>query len=169
MKKLSGRIFRKKAARIQLLVLDVDGVLTDGKITFSDDGHETKSFDVRDGYGIVQAREAGIKIAIVSGRYSKVTGIRAKELKIHVTLQRVKNKLGAVESIASDFNIPPDKTIFIGDDVIDIPAMKKVGIGVAVADSHPDVIKAADWVTSKAGGAGAVREIIDILLRTKRP
>ena len=168
MEKLSNKDLVEKAGKVMLVIFDVDGVLTDGKITYTSQGEEIKSFNVRDGYGIARARDAGLKLAIVSGRYSKVTEVRAKELKIDIIMQPVKDKGEAVSQITENLNIPLNLTVFIGDDVIDIPAMERVGLAVAVADAHPEALEAANWVTSASGGNGAVRELLDVILKARQ-
>lgn len=168
MEKLDETTLMEIAARVRLIIFDVDGVLTDGKITFTSDGQEIKSFDVQDGYGIARARAAGLKLAIVSGRYSKVTEFRAKELQIDTVMQPVKDKGEAVAQIAENLEIQLEDVVFIGDDVIDISAMKRVGLSVAVANAHPDAKTAASYITQASGGDGAVRELLDIVFKAKK-
>lgn len=145
--------------------MDVDGVLTDGRIIYSSDRIETKSFNVRDGYGLAVARLKGLNIAWVSGRSSEVTTLRAKELGIEHVYQGIHEKDVVIKELSDKLQIDMENVVFIGDDVIDIPAMEAAGIGVAVADAHPDALTAADWVTSCKGGHGAVRELIDLILK----
>ncbi len=160
---------RKMGATISLVICDVDGVLTDGKIIVNSDGVETKHFNVRDGYGIVMAKKAGIKVAIVSGRYSKVTQLRAAELGIEHVYQGGSPKDVEVRRIADKLGINLDQIAFIGDDLNDIPALNIVGFPVAVSDACDETLKAASLVTNRVGGAGAVRELIDFLLHSRKP
>lgn len=164
MPKITKQHLRRKAKKIKLIALDVDGVLTDGRITLASDGGETKSFDVRDGLGVVMARRAGFELAIVSGRPSKVTTLRAKELGIKIVRQGAREKLEVLKEITEKLGVGLDAVLFMGDDTLDLAAMKASLVAVAPADAHPAALKAADWVTRSPGGRGAVREIIDILL-----
>jgi len=162
--RLEKKEFCEKAREVEFLVLDVDGVLTDGKITYNEDGVELKSFDVKDGHGLVLAREAGLKLAFMSGRVSKVTQVRANNLKIKTVRQGIRSKGDALCELAKEFDVDMSKIAFMGDDTIDIPAMEIAGLSIAVADAHEKTIEAADWVTIRCGGNGAVREVLDIWL-----
>ncbi len=164
--KLTEEDFRKRARNISLLILDVDGVLTDGRITYTSDGKEIKSFDAKDGHGIVLARDSKFKIALISGRNSPVTEIRANELKIDLVFQGIRDKKKALRQIMEDMNIGLEQVAYVGDDVIDIPVMEIVGLSVAVADAHPKVLQIANWVTERRGGRGAVREFVDLLMES---
>ena len=156
------------AAGIRLLVLDVDGVLTDGRLYYDADGRETKSFHVRDGYGIQQALGAGIVIAVISGRQSAAALARLAELRVaHVFLGR-NDKLRVLEQLLAELRIPPASVACMGDDVTDLEIMGLAGLGITVADAHPEVLKAADWVTAAHGGQGAVREVCDLLLAARQ-
>ncbi len=167
MPKLSTKKLREKAKNIELIVMDVDGVLTDGRIIYSADGKETKSFDVRDGYGLALAKMAGLDLAWISGRFSEVTAHRASELGIERVYQGEHDKAPVLRKLAEELEIRLENVVFMGDDVIDIPAMEAAGIGVAVADAHPETLAAADWITACKGGQGAVREVIDLVMRAK--
>jgi len=164
MPKLTIAQAKELAKNVKLIVMDVDGVLTDGKIILSADGSETKNFDVKDGYGMAMAMYRGIKIAWISGRYSRVTDLRATELGIDHVIQNCRDKHKALTGLCGEMNINPENVMFIGDDTIDLPAMKLATISIAVADAHPAVINTADWVTANKGGNGAVREAIDLVL-----
>ncbi len=164
--KLTKEDLRKRARNISLLILDVDGVLTDGRITYTSDGKEIKSFDAKDGHGIVLARDSKFKIALISGRNSPVTEIRANELKIDLVFQGIRDKKKALRQIMEDMNIGLEQVAYVGDDVIDIPVMEIVGLSVAVADAHPKVLQIANWVTERRGGRGAVREFVDLLMES---
>ncbi len=167
MPKLTAKKLREKIAGIELIAMDVDGVLTDGRITISSDGSESKNFNVRDGYGLAVARFKGYKLAWISGRVSEATTLRARELGIEHVFQGRRKKEEILTELAAELSIALETVLFIGEDVVDIPAMQTAGIGVAVADAHPEVLAAADWVTSSAGGQGAVREMIDFIVATK--
>jgi len=164
MPKLTAKKLREKLAGVDLIAMDVDGVLTDGRIIISSDGSESKNFNVRDGHGLSVARFKGFKLAWISGRVSEATTLRARELGIEHVFQGHRRKDEILEELAEKLGVALDKVLFMGDDVVDIPAMKAAGIGVAVADAHPQVLAEADWVTSNAGGEGAVREIIDLIV-----
>jgi 3-deoxy-D-manno-octulosonate 8-phosphate phosphatase (KDO 8-P phosphatase) len=149
---------------IRLLLLDCDGVLTDGRLYFSESGEELKVFDVQDGQGIVAWISSGRHVGIVSGRSSPIVERRAAELGIEFVRQGVKDKLAEAQAIWSELGISPEQTAFVGDDVPDIILMQACGIGIAVANAVQEVKSAADHTASKSGGRGAVREIIDLLL-----
>ncbi len=167
LEKISKEEFRKRARKIKLLILDVDGVMTDGRIIYTSDGAEMKNFDVKDGHGIVMARDSGIEIAIISGRESAVTQRRAEDLKIKFVYQGVKEKEKIVNKLVDELDIGFDNVAFLGDDVIDISVMKIVGIGAAVADAHPKALEMSCWVTKNNGGRGAVRELTDAILEAQ--
>ena len=156
-----------KAKRVKLLIMDVDGVLTDGRIILDDRGRELKFFDVKDGHGITLAHRAGLPTAIISGRNSKVVNIRARELGIKIVYQNSLDKLKSYESILKKTGLKDEDVAFIGDDLIDIPLFKKVGFSIAVADALSYVKDTADMVTEKKGGRGAVREAIEFILDAK--
>lgn len=150
--------------RIRLLVLDVDGVLTDGRLWFGADGEVMKAFHVRDGVGIKAALGAGIEVAIISGRRSPAVERRAAELGIRHVRLGSENKAQSLRDLLAELAIPASATACVVDDTPDLPMMALVALPVAVADSHPDVIAAARRVTTRPGGAGAVREVCDLLI-----
>ena len=150
---------------ITTVIFDVDGVLTDGRIIMDDDGRELKFFNVRDGHGIVLLHRAGLSSMIITGRRSKVVERRAKELRIPKVYQGVHNKLGLFEEIVEESGLSPSEIAYVGDDVVDIPLMRRVGLAVAVGDAHPEVKEVAHYVTRLPGGRGAVREFIETLLK----
>jgi 3-deoxy-D-manno-octulosonate 8-phosphate phosphatase (KDO 8-P phosphatase) len=156
-----------KLKKIKLIVLDVDGVLTDGGIIIGSDGTEYKFFNVKDGSGISLARHVGIKFAIISGRFSRVIGLRAKELKIEAVYQDVMVKAESYEELKKKFGFDDGEICFMGDEIIDIPVFKKCGFSAAPADAVHEVKKAADYVCKKNGGRGCVREVIDMILKTQ--
>ncbi|WP_195496129.1 3-deoxy-manno-octulosonate-8-phosphatase KdsC [Proteus penneri] len=154
----------KKAEKIQLLICDVDGVMSDGLIYMGNNGEELKAFNVRDGYGIRCLLTSGIEVAIITGRQSKLLEDRAKTLGITYLYQGQHNKLLAYQQLLDTLNLEPEQTAHIGDDLIDLPVMEKVGLSVAVADAHPLLTPRANYVTRIAGGRGAVRELCDLIL-----
>jgi 3-deoxy-D-manno-octulosonate 8-phosphate phosphatase (KDO 8-P phosphatase) len=158
---------RRALAATTFIALDVDGTLTDGRITYTADGIEIKQFDVKDGLGIARARMKGIRFAFISGRPSPVTLRRAEELGIDKVAMGAENKDAVLARLAGELGVELSRTLFVGDDIVDLPAMEAAGLGVAVADAHDTVIAAADWVTSRPGGFGAVREVIDRLFDAK--
>ncbi len=151
--------------KIDLLVLDVDGVLTDGRVTLTGEGDEIKSFHVRDGAGMKYWKRAGGKLAIITGRGSPAVTRRAKELDVDVVRMNVKIKLPVLEEILDDLGVSPDQTAVMGDDLTDIPLMRHCGLAVAVADAVAEVRDRADIVTDTPGGCGAVRELIERVLK----
>ncbi len=154
-------------AGVQLLACDVDGVLTDGSLSFDSNGELIQTFYVRDGFGLVAARRAGIKIAWVSGRPSKVAQHRFNELGLDFCLLACDDKAAALLDLQKQLNIGPDACCFIGDDVPDLSAFTVCGLKVAVADAEPVVVSRADYITRARGGRGAVREIIDHMLTAR--
>ena len=149
---------------IKLLLLDCDGVLTDGRLYFSASGEELKVFDVQDGQGIVSWVEAGKRVGIISGRSSPIVDRRAADLGIEFVRQGVKNKLDAAREIWAETGVSPAETAFVGDDLADIELMNECGLGVAVANAVHEVKESADHHAQRSGGRGAVREVIDLLL-----
>jgi 3-deoxy-D-manno-octulosonate 8-phosphate phosphatase (KDO 8-P phosphatase) len=153
------------ASNIKLLILDVDGVLTDGGIILDGSDNELKVFHVRDGHGLRMLKKAGIEVAIISGRNSKVVDRRAMELGITEVYQRSHKKISAYNELLSKFNVVDTEVAYIGDDVVDIPLLKRVGLPVAVADAVEEAKEAALFITSACGGRGAVREICELILK----
>jgi len=154
-----------KLAKIKLLLLDVDGVMTDGRIIYDNDGGETKAFDVKDGHGLKLVQRAGIQVGIITGRESAIVARRAAELGIELLYQGVKDKRLPFNEILEKLNLTPEEVAYVGDDVVDLPVMRQVGFAATVADAMDDVKPFADLVTERAGGRGAVREICDFLLK----
>lgn len=154
-------------AGVQLLACDVDGVLTDGSLSFDSQGELIQTFYVRDGFGLVAARRAGIKIAWVSGRPSKVAQHRFDELGLDFCLLACDDKALALTELQKQLGIGPEACCFIGDDVPDLAAFTVCGLKVAVADAEPVVVSRADYITHARGGRGAVREIIDLMLSAR--
>lgn len=160
---------RARAGAIRLLALDADGVLTDGRIWIADaSGREwAAAFSIRDGFGIRAAMRAGIELAVISGRDSYGLRLRLSELGIRRTALRCRDKQAALADLLGELALEPDQAAFVGDDMVDLPAMRLAGLAVAVADAHSKVREEADWVTSLPGGRGAVREVCDFLLAAR--
>jgi len=157
----------ERAARITLLVLDVDGVLTDGHIVYADDGREIKSFHVRDGAALHYWQKSGRQAAVISGRSSNATLKRTGELGIAHVYQGAGTKLVCLRDLLAKTGVPPEQVCAIGDDLPDIPVLRAVGLGVAVADACAETRAAAHWVLRSAGGQGAVRELIEMLMKAQ--
>ena len=167
MKKYSQPTLRSKAKKIKLLLLDVDGVLTDGRIILDNQGNELKAFHVRDGHGIKLAQRAGIVIGIITGRKAEVVSVRARELGIGEVHQGALEKIGVYEALLEKYGLGDDEAAFIGDDIVDVGILKRVGFAVTVADCDPAVKPYADMITQSKGGRGAVREVINLLLASQ--
>lgn len=166
MKKISASL-KKKLRDIELLILDVDGVLTDNNLFIGTDGLEFKRFDVPDGMGIAFAMRAGLKIAFVSGRPSPATTARARELGVKDLFQDPGAKLQVYEKLKKKYKLRDCQMAFMGDEVVDLPVMQRAGLSIAVPNSYKPVEKVADFVTEKRGGYGAVREVIEMILLAK--
>ena len=164
---LTSRELAARAADIRLLILDVDGVLTDGKLYFSARGEELKCFHVRDGAGIVQLLRAGVQIAIISGRNSKAVEARASELGITFVRQGVTDKLQALRELLARLNLQAENVACMGDDSADLPILNIARLAVSVADGHESARAAAHYVTTALGGLGAVREACDLILAAR--
>lgn len=163
----STQYIRAKAKKIKLLLLDVDGVMTDGSIIMDSAGTESKAFHVRDGHGIKMAQRAGITIGIITGRNSEVVDIRARELGITEVHQGALEKIGIYENILAKYGLRDDEAAYIGDDVVDIDIFKRAGLSATVADCDPAVKGSVHMVTKAPGGRGAVREVIDLILKSR--
>jgi len=159
---------RKTAAGIRLLVLDVDGVMTDGRLYFGPRGEALKIFHVRDGKGIQELDEAGVQVGVISGRRSPMVLLRCRELGVQHVVQGVKDKVAAFEKLRSRLRVTAAECACVGDDVLDVPLMETVGLAFAVADAHRAALQAAHVVTTLRGGDGAVREVCDYLLDARR-
>jgi len=158
---------KEKLKKIKMLILDVDGVMTDGRIIMDDEGREIKNFHVRDGHGIKVLQRYGIKVALLTGRKSKVVEYRARDLDIKDVYQKVYNKKEVFEKILKKYKLSAEEAAFIGDDIIDVPVLKSVGFSVAVADAIDVVKKSVHYVTENQGGNGAVREICEMILKAQ--
>lgn len=155
-----------RAARIKLLILDVDGVMTDGRVVYDADGREIKFFDIQDGHGLKLLQRTGVKIALLSGRESNVNRIRAKELGIEELYEDCKIKLPVFEEILAAHKLPAQEVAFMGDDLIDLPPMRAAGLALAPSNAILEVKEAAHWVTPKPGGGGAVRLVCELIMKS---
>jgi 3-deoxy-D-manno-octulosonate 8-phosphate phosphatase (KDO 8-P phosphatase) len=157
----------RRAAGLRLLVLDVDGVLTDGRLHFGADGEALKVFDVRDGHGIRLLREAGIEVAILSARRSPIVERRARELGIAPVIQGAADKGAALAELLRTLRLPPEQCGYVGDDWPDLAALAQAGFAATVADAAPEVRRIAHWTSAAPGGRGAVRELAEFILRAQ--
>lgn len=155
------------AAGVRLMAFDVDGTLTAGGIHIGPQGEAFKTFSVRDGFGLTLLRDAGIRVALVTGRTSSIVAQRARELQIDTVLQGVPDKAEALRALCAQHGVSPEQAGFMGDDWPDLPAMRLAGFAAAVADAAPEVRRIAHWVASAPAGAGAVRELAEHLLRAQ--
>ena len=165
-KKLSASLIKKIKA-VKLLILDVDGVMTDGSIIYDDDGKEIKIFDVKDGHGIKLLMRAGIDVAIITARESQVVLHRAKNLGIDMVYQKAMDKVEAFNEILQKKQLSEKEVAYVGDELVDIPLLRKVGFAAAVKDAVEDLKMYVDFITEKNGGQGAVREICELILKTQ--
>jgi 3-deoxy-D-manno-octulosonate 8-phosphate phosphatase (KDO 8-P phosphatase) len=156
-----------RAKNVRLLVLDVDGVLTDGSIIYTDAGEEIKTFHVRDGHGIRMVLQAGVEVALITGRISQALAHRAKNLNISRVFQGVRDKLDVLQILQKELHLTHEETAVVGDDLVDLPIMLRAGLAVAVADAPREVQERAHMVTTVPGGKGAVREVCEIILKSK--
>lgn len=152
---------------VEILLLDVDGVMTDGRIRIDDNGTETKAFDVTDGHGIKMLKRAGIEVGLVTGRQSKVVLHRARELGIEEVHQKVLAKVPVVREILKKRGLTPDKVCYMGDDIVDLPVLLQVGLAVTVPGAPEYVKERAHWITASEGGRGAIREVCEAILKAK--
>lgn len=157
----------EKLKRIKMLIVDIDGVMTDGRIVYSGYGEELKFFDVQDGFGITLLNRAGIKTVIITAKKSKIVKHRARDLKVVKAYQGFIDKLIPFNDVLKNFGVKADDICFIGDDLIDIPILKRVGLAVAVPNAVEEVKKSAHFTTANKGGRGAVREICDLILKSQ--
>ncbi len=164
LKQMAGK--KANLSEIKLLVLDVDGVLTDGTLIVNADGSESKNFNVLDGHGIKLWKRAGLKVAFLSGRVSESTGHRARRLEVDYCLQDCRDKLPALEKLLKEANLPPQAVAYVGDDLPDLPPMGYVGFAVAVSNAVDEVKRHADFITTRPGGSGAAREVIEYILKS---
>jgi len=163
---LSLSEFNERARQVRLLLLDVDGVLTDGTVVIRSDAGESKSFSIRDGAAIVWAQRQGLEVGLLSGRPSKATSRRANELGIRIVTQG-SNKEGGFSDILATHAFTSTEVAYMGDDLQDLPVLRRAGLSAAPADAAPDVLTRVDWISRTAGGRGAVRELIEAMLRAR--
>ncbi|MEJ2643401.1 MAG: 3-deoxy-manno-octulosonate-8-phosphatase KdsC [Gammaproteobacteria bacterium] len=156
-----------RAARIRLLIFDVDGVLTDGSLYLGDDGQEYKAFHSRDGHGIKMLQANGVQAAVITGRTSQVVIHRMDNLGIKHVYQGQEDKRVALDDLLTRLSVSSDEAAYVGDDVVDLPAMRRVGLAIAVQDAHPAVKRHAHWQTPSPGGRGAARDVCELLLEAQ--
>lgn len=156
-----------KASAVRLLLFDVDGVLTDGAVLMHADGSESKSFHIRDGAALVWAQRAGLSVGFLSARTSGATAQRAAQLGIRIVSQGVAHKADAYQAICRQAGLEDAAVAFMGDDLLDLPVLSRVGLSAAPADAAPEVLASVDWVSSSGGGRGAARELIELVLRAQ--
>jgi 3-deoxy-D-manno-octulosonate 8-phosphate phosphatase (KDO 8-P phosphatase) len=161
------QVITEKAKKLKLLILDVDGVLTDGKLFFDHHGNEYKSFHARDGHGIKLLRQTGVEVAVISGRKSNSVALRMKNLGIEHVYQGHENKRAAFNEIIEKIGITSEQAAHVGDDLLDLPIMIRVGLSIAVSDANFAVKQRADWCTTLPGGHGAVREVCDFIMQAQ--
>lgn len=154
----------ERAAAVRLVIFDIDGVLTDGRLYFGDDGQEYKAFNSLDGHGMVMLRDSGVEIGIISGRRSQLVRHRMQALGVQHLYQGQKDKRTAYAELKDKLDLEDHQIAYVGDDVIDLPVMTRVGLAVAVADAHALVREHAHWVTAERGGHGAAREVCDFIM-----
>ena len=157
----------QRAAKIKLVLFDVDGVLTDGKILMHADGSESKTFDIKDGTGIVWALRQGLTVGFLSARSSAATAQRAAQLGVTLVHQGVRSKLDTYDQIVDGLILDDDQTAYMGDDLLDLPVLSRVGLATAPADAAAEVRSRVHWVTNSKGGSGAARELIEMILRAQ--
>lgn len=162
-----GNIF-EKASKIKLIALDVDGVLTNGEIAYTSNGEEIKTFNVKDGLGLVLASKNGFITAIITGRESPMVERRATELQVHKIYQNAKDKTKAIEELANQYNLNLQEICYVGDDLPDLPVLKMVGLSCCPLDAVSEVRAVCSWISSYDGGKGAVRELTNFLISSKQ-
>jgi 3-deoxy-D-manno-octulosonate 8-phosphate phosphatase (KDO 8-P phosphatase) len=158
---------KAKAEKIKLIIFDVDGVLTDGSLFYGDDGQEYKAFQSRDGHGMKMLQKSGVDIAFITGRTSEVVKHRAKNLGIDHVYQGQLQKLPAFKTLLEQLKISPEEVAYVGDDVVDLPVMIRVGLAITVSDGHDLAKKHAHWITQNRGGHGAAREICEFIMQSQ--
>ncbi|MDR3254187.1 MAG: HAD-IIIA family hydrolase [Synergistaceae bacterium] len=153
---------------IRLVAMDVDGTLTDGGFYLDGNGGEFKRFNVKDGLGIVSLKKSSVEVAFISGRFSKATAQRASELGVSRVINGIVDKLAALTAIADELGLDRSEVAFIGDDTQDVPCLKWAGLGIAVADASEDALSAADWISPRRGGEGALRDAAEYIFKVNR-
>ncbi|OGT21145.1 MAG: 3-deoxy-D-manno-octulosonate 8-phosphate phosphatase [Gammaproteobacteria bacterium RBG_16_57_12] len=156
-----------KAASIKMVVFDVDGVLTDGSLYYCDDGQEIKAFHSRDGHGMKMLQDSGVRVGIITGRNSALVARRMQNLGIEHVYQGQQDKLPAYVQLLEDLHLRSEQVAYVGDDVVDLPIMRRVGLAIAVQDAHELVKKHAHWQTPNAGGRGAARDVCELIMEAQ--
>ena len=157
----------EKARQTRLVIFDVDGVLTDGSLFIGDDGQEYKAFNSRDGHGMKMLQTTGVHIAIITGRTSEVVKHRMSDLGVEHVYQGQRNKLVAFERLVHDLSLDLSEIAYVGDDLVDLPVMRRVGLAIAVQDAHPLVTQHAHWQTPSNGGRGAARDVCEMIMEAQ--
>lgn len=156
-----------KAKRIRLVVFDVDGVLTDGSLFLGDDGEQYKAFHSKDGHGMRMLQDSGVRIGILTGRTSRVIEHRMRDLGVELVMQGHREKLPAFETLLAQAGVGAEDTAYVGDDIVDLPVMRRVGLAIAVQDAHALVKRHAHWITANPGGRGAAREVCELIMEAQ--
>ena len=164
---MTPRVVARRARQVRLLVTDVDGVLTDGRMVLSERGDELKAFNSRDGVAVALAKRGGLRTAFVTGEKSAVAQARGDKLGVDAVVLGARRKGEVLEDLCAQFGLPLDATAYIGDDLLDVPALQRAGLAIAVADAAPEVIALAHIVTRARGGQGALRECVELILRAQ--
>lgn len=167
MPELSSDALQQRLNAIRLVIFDVDGVLTDGRLMLGDDGQEYKAFNSKDGHGMRMLQDSGVALAILTGRRSQVVERRAADLGIGHVIQGRRDKLPAFEELLETTGMHPEAVAYVGDDVVDLPVMRRVGLAVAVADASPLIREHAHWITATPGGHGAAREVCERIMQAQ--
>lgn len=167
MPELSSETLQQRLRAIRLVIFDVDGVLTDGRLMLGDDGQEYKAFNSKDGHGMRMLQDSGVTLAILTGRRSQVVERRAADLGIGHVIQGRRDKLPAFEELLETTGHAPESVAYVGDDVVDLPVMRRVGVAVAVADASPLIREHAHWITANPGGYGAAREVCERIMQAQ--
>ncbi len=158
---------QQKASKIKLLLLDVDGVLTDNRLIYGDDGQEYKAFYTRDGHAMVLIQKTGIDIGIITGRTSKLVENRMRDLKVKHLYQGVPDKLPTFEALMTQLGLATEQVAYMGDDILDLPILRRVGLSACPADSDPEVLSRVDFISQYPGGRGAVRELCERIMKAQ--
>ncbi len=158
---------QEKAKNIELVVFDIDGVMTDGSLFFDNSGEEYKAFNSLDGHGLRMLQECGVKVAVITGRKSELVKHRMNDLGITILYQGYRDKVPAFQALLKEVNLSKDQITYVGDDVVDLPIMSQLDFSIAVQNAHPFVKKHAHWITDRSGGQGAVREVCEFILEAK--
>jgi len=158
---------RERVKQIRLVIFDVDGVLTDGSLIMGDDGQEYKAFNAKDGHGMKMLQVSGVEIGIISARNSRVVSLRMENLGIKHVYQGQRDKLKAFADMKKKLKLEQDQIAYVGDDLLDLCIMRKVGLAIAVQDASPAVVTQADWQTTAPGGRGAAREICELIMQSQ--